>query len=546
MKPRMSKLLRILTVSLLFGLQACIHNDIPYPVVELQITEVEGQGFTTAIDAAQRTVTLNLDESTDIRNVRIDRIAATEGATLSCEVPATYDMRSPLYVTLSLYQNYVWMIQAQQVIDRRFQVAGQIGAAEIDAKNRIAKAYVSAQTDLEHIQVTELKLGPAEITSYVPTLEEFADTDFRSPRTVSVTCFGRSEQWWLFVEQSESKIAVGSSDLWRNTASVTAIVSEEEHASGARLQYRMKGSEAWIDMTTPAYEAGILTAWITPEWNASTNPNSLTVYTPDPSKGLFAGVTYEIQLLIGDQQTQLFEYTAAAGDTIPGGDMEGALSCFSTDNSAATMWGSGNNTLKRGLCTAATYAGMQGSQCAKLTASQTLGILASGNLFTGTFRMVSTTGTVGFGQKFDYSARPRSLRLKYHAQVGKVDINKYGTLEKGEQDISTVYVAIVDWSARRDVSSGTSAPTGTWDPSVQASLEGAGKIIAYGIMDISESTSGDTMVEGEIPLRYYDTTSAAPQSSYTLIISCATSKYGDFMDGCSTNVLYVDDFRWGY
>ena len=115
-------------------------------------------------------------------------------------------------------------------------------------------------------------------------------------------------------------------------------------------------------MENPSYESGILSATLTPQWNASTNANQLTVYTPDASKGLFAGGVYEIRLLVGGQQMQLLEYTAPAGDEIPGGDMEGDLSCFTIDNTAAAMWGSGNNTLKRSLCTAATCPGMEGSQ----------------------------------------------------------------------------------------------------------------------------------------------------------------------------------------
>lgn len=552
----MNRFLRILTAGLLLALAGCIRNDIPYPVVELQITALEGQGFTASIDAAQRLVTLKLDEATDIRKVHIDRIAATEGASVSCEVPGVYDLRSPLYVTLSLYQEYVWTVQAEQTIDRQFRVAGQVGAEEIDAKNHIARAYVGANVDLEHVQVTELKLGPAEGTTYSPTLEEFADADFRSARMVDVTAYGRTEQWWLFVEKTDSKIAVGAADLWHNTATVTAIVTEEEHAAGVSLQYRIQGAEQWIEMENPSYESGILSATLTPQWNASTNANQLTVYTPDASKGLFAGGVYEIRLLVGGQQMQLLEYTAPAGDEIPGGDMEGDLSCFTIDNTAAAMWGSGNNTLKRSLCTAATCPGMEGSQCAKLSASETLKILASGNLFTGTFKMAGTTGTVGFGQKFAYTARPKSLRFRYHATIGAVDIRKYETIQigtqsfpsiaVGEKDISSVYVAIVDWSARHEVSSGISAPTGAWDPSAQSNLEGSGKIIAYGVLDLRESTSGEEMVEAEIPLLYYDTEASAPQGSYTIVISCSTSKYGDFMNGCSTNVLYVDDFRWGY
>lgn len=38
--------------------QSCIENDIPYPLVEINITGVEGQGFTvSSIDLATRTVT---------------------------------------------------------------------------------------------------------------------------------------------------------------------------------------------------------------------------------------------------------------------------------------------------------------------------------------------------------------------------------------------------------------------------------------------------------------------------------------------------------
>ena len=140
------------------------------------------------------------------------------------------------------------------------------------------------------------------------------------------------------------------------------------------------------------------------------------------------------------------------------------------------------------------------------------------------------------------------MRFKYHAKVGAVDIQKGygGPLAKGEQDKSSIYVAIVDWSARRVVSSGTSAPSGTWDPAAQTDLDGSGRIIAYGQLFISQTTEGDTMVEGTIPLRYYFPEEAAPSGNYTLVIACATSAYGDFMNGCSSNELFVDDFEWVY
>ena len=338
-------------------------------------------------------------------------------------------------------------------------------------------------------------------------------------------------------------LPVGASDcdLWFNRVTLKALILDPE-ASDVTFKLGEK-SAAGV-----AGEEGVYTATFEPEWTLTTNSENSSYpsyYVPVAGTGVFAGQKYDYGVKIGSLDFS-GSFTAAGGPAIPNGDMEGSLSCFGTSNANTTMWGSGNNSLKQGLCTAGSFTGMGGSQCAKLSASQTLGVLAAGNLFTGTFRLSGTTGTVSFGQKYDYTARPKSLKFKYHATVGAVDINKYGTIQTGEQDISTIYVAIVDWSARHVVTSGTSAPTGVWDPAAQTTLEGSGAIIAYGIMDITSTTSGDAMVEGEIPLRYFSTDTAAPAGNYTLVISCATSKYGDFMNGCSTNVLYVDDFTWGY
>lgn len=47
----------------------------PIRVVELRIASVEGQGFSVSENnVTSRTVTLSLDEATDIRNVRIDAV----------------------------------------------------------------------------------------------------------------------------------------------------------------------------------------------------------------------------------------------------------------------------------------------------------------------------------------------------------------------------------------------------------------------------------------------------------------------------------------
>ena len=541
---------------------SCISNDIPYPVVELRIANVEGEGFSVSENnVTSRVVTLTLDEATDIRNVKIDAVtydAVVHSIELnkaelldqvrsSQELTGTFNLLSPIYTTLSLYQDYDWTIRAVQTIERRFSVTGQIGATEIDTENRIVRVYVPDDTDLGHIEIEELKLGPAEITTYSPSLEELSGSSFESVRFVDVTCHGVTERWMLYVETTNVKVALREADLWQNTGTVTALISADEYASGAALEYRIKGDTEWQPMQESGYDAGILTATIAPEWKTETNPNGLTVYKLVPKKGLFAGHTYEFRLLVGgSEQGAPLEYTAPAGNTIPNGDMEDAsMSCWTQNNKTAEFWGSGNNTFTKGLCTQASFAG--GTRD-KLQATSAMGVLASGNLFTGLFQKdLITRGVVSFGQTYAWKARPRALKVQYFAEhIGPVDIDKkFGApIGMGDQDRARIMVAIVDWNARREVGSGTEPPTGTWDPQEAASTE-QGKIIAYGSLFIDESSTGDRMIDTELELHFYDR-EAKPSGLYQLVISCSTSAYGDFMTGCKSNVLYIDNFEWAY
>ena len=541
---------------------SCISNDIPYPVVELRIANVEGEGFSVSENnVTSRVVTLTLDEATDIRNVKIDAVtydAVVHSIELnkaelldqvrsSQELTGTFNLLSPIYTTLSLYQDYDWTIRAVQTIERRFSVTGQIGATEIDTENRIVRVYVPDDTDLGHIEIEELKLGPAEITTYSPSLEELSGSSFESVRFVDVTCHGVTERWMLYVETTNVKVALREADLWQNTGTVTALISADEYASGTALEYRIKGDTEWQPMQESGYDAGILTATIAPEWKTETNPNGLTVYKLVPKKGLFAGHTYEFRLLVGgSEQGAPLEYTAPAGNTIPNGDMEDAsMSCWTQNNKTAEFWGSGNNTFTKGLCTQAPFAG---GMRAKLQATSAVGVLASGNVFTGLFQKdLITRGVVSFGQTYAWKARPRALKVQYFAEhIGPVDIDKkFGApIGMGDQDRARIMVAIVDWNARREVGSGTEPPTGTWDPQEAASTE-QGKIIAYGSLFIGESSTGDRMIDTELELHFYDR-EAKPSGLYQLVISCSTSAYGDFMTGCKSNVLYIDNFEWAY
>lgn len=87
----MNKIRRLLLYVPMLALASCIQNDIPYPVVAIDILEVKGEGFTCTasdIDAKLRTVTLHLDEATDISRVRSPRSSSPKAAAHRSPFPA--------------------------------------------------------------------------------------------------------------------------------------------------------------------------------------------------------------------------------------------------------------------------------------------------------------------------------------------------------------------------------------------------------------------------------------------------------------------------
>jgi len=354
-------------------------------------------------------------------------------------------------------------------------------------------------------------------------------------------------------------------DLWLNTAKFNAVVTQT--ATNVAVKFRkVKGTGSYGDWVTVGLSnttGNVYGGTSVAAWSEGTNVNSKTIYTPDSDKSIFANGTYEYQLVVdGSDYGPSGTFTTTVEQPIPYADFESSsLSCWGQNNSNASFWGSGNNWAKTNLCTQGSKDGNGGSKAAVLTSSSAMaGVLASGNLFTGTFTMNGMAGTVGFGQPYTWQARPTALRVKYHATVGKADIALYKDetgnfpLKEGDQDVARIYALIVDWSARPGVTSGTSAPTGCFEPTAITSLAGSGAIIGYASLLIDKSTDGDSMVTVDIPFEFYDkvTNPSNPSdpskepAKYSIVISAACSAYGDYMCGCSKNVMYIDDFQWVY
>ena len=346
-----------------------------------------------------------------------------------------------------------------------------------------------------------------------------------------------------------------SYDLWANTVTLQVV----DFTRSANVTFGLCGSDGqWKYLTGTAQGDDFISATYAPEWENKTEadwstPNTVLPYSRiKDGTGISAGNTYDYKATInGAEHTG--QFTTQAGNAMTDGSLETWRSDkqFPGSGTKYTFWGSGYNSFAKDLCTRDdTMPGRVGSYCAKLTATyNTLAkVPAPGNLFTGDFgiSLVPMGGNVSFGKNFTYNARPKAIKFKYHATIGLVDYNLHeGKIPVGEMDKARVFVCIVDWSAQQKVFAGTKAPTGTWDPETQTEAAN-GPIIGYASKFIEETTPGDEMVEITMPINYYQNTAVAPQGKFNIAVSCATSAYGDFMDACTTNVMYIDDFEWVY
>lgn len=346
-------------------------------------------------------------------------------------------------------------------------------------------------------------------------------------------------------------------DLWANTATV----SVEALPEGGSVQYRVKGATNWTDAELVEGSKYSLA----PVWTAAKNDAEVDIYSIQAGTGVFAATTYEVRVVKDGETVDTTEFTTAVGDKIPNGDMSGwstinragigstADVAYPNAEGAEAFWDCGNNGITKTLCTSTEEKAGASVPAAKM-ASMNMFVLAAGNLFTGSFSYANMTGTVDFGRKYAWTARPSALKLKYTATVGNIDVVRstgdvVEGVAKNDPDNARIFVAIVDWTKPHQVVSAMTTTSGAWDPVKGPDVVTEGKIIGYGSLMIpaSESDAADAALKDtELQIYWYDKTAKPAEGNYSLVISCACNAYGDFFTGCSKNTMYVDDFEWVY
>ena len=513
----------------------CIENDIPYPVVKLDVLAFEAEGTKSAatIDATSHSIKLELEETTDIRNVKIARVEFTEGAKSSVAFPGVFDLRTPLYFTLSMYQEWEWSVSATQTIERYFKVDGQIGESVIDAEHHIATAYVPMDCDMKSITITDIKLGPKDITTY--SVDPYTLTDFdNSVRNVDVMYHGDIvETWTLKVIPTDVEVEFTTVDAWGKRIWLYANGRADTDLG---FKYRQAGAEEWIVVEDVTIDGGSFSACVA-ELETLTS-YEVVAYSNDNVTEVVTVTTEDIFLL---PNAGFEEWSTANNVVYP----------FLTD--AAPFWNTGNDgaalagtTLTEP--TSDTRPGSEGQYAASLQSKKAslmgLGKFAAGNIFVGEFGgLQGTNGLVNFGRPC--VARPVALHgwVKYNCgtidEVGKIPSSR-PELKKGDSDEGQIVVAVGNWTAQ-EYGGSADCPVVVNTQNESTFFNPRGKdVIGVGEMILTESTDG--WMEFTLPLDYRSTSEIPTH----IIIICTGSRFGDYFTGSTQSLMLVDDFELIY
>lgn len=543
-------LARVVAVTALAGLASCaIENDIPYPLIEGNISEIAVEGLRASedgtvasgvdIDRAARTVTLYVNDSVDVSELKLTRLlldprdAALVLDSARCNAATNFpfhsfasldslplsantrlDLSSPLTLNVKTYQDYLWKLTVRQIIDRKVDVEGMTRYV-LDADNRVVVIYVSPEQKLNDIHIRTLNLGGAYgRVKPDPTKVR----DFTFSQTFHAARCGQDvwQEWKVVVEQDEQ----GGTSSANVFAMVTKAIVNGSVTSGKTpvVEYQAQGAASWTKVSDVVTSGTRFTATIRGLRGNSGYNYRVSVDGSAVSDGSFTTVA-EVKLTNGS-----FEDWSQDGKVVnpwPSG--------------ATPFWGTGNPGAAAfiGNLTTPTDQSVKG-KAALLETKDAIIKLGAGNIFTGDFKLDGTNGILQLGRPF--ASFPTALRLYY--RYTSTTINRIGqevgSLEslRGRPDSCQIYIALSDKPEPYEIRT---------RPSVRQLFDKNDKnIIAYGEFTKGESTSQYQQIT--IPLEYR----AMNRVPKYIVIVAAASKYGDYFIGGEGSTLWLDEMELVY
>ena len=342
-------------------------------------------------------------------------------------------------------------------------------------------------------------------------------------------------------------------EIWAAHATVYADVDPNENA-GATVQfaYSTDGGSTWEYADGVNYDEGV--------WKAD-----LTGLTP--------ATEYTYALVInGEHIGNTLTFTTEAAPALPNSSFEYVSKVSGKDyykfydpncgvaDGSYMFWGSGNGEGSEGvngsagmgivITTIDTGNKIDGNHSVLCQNNSIVGMLTAGNLFTGQFAgLVGTSGgKVNFGRP--WTSRPTALKIWAKYTTGQINILKNENLgvSKSDYDRAQIKFAIGTWDYKKyggtkdsPVHVNTTDASTFVDFYTDESTIANGDLIIYNdgyMINNGEKVSATTSewIEYIIPLDYRQFATYPTH----IVISCATSQFGDYFTGYDGGKLWID------
>lgn len=543
---------------------SCIRYDMSYPriLAAFEALEVEG-AEEVLIDKSSRTVSIEMNEQSDLSAVKVDSVALTEKAFFKDgNFPEILDLTSPYEVMLRLYHDYRWTIKGTQSVERYIRCVNQVGDAVFYPDRKEAFVYVSNSQRLRDLRIEAMKLeldgslvknstGKEYEGNDVVTVThecEFPMTlDCTDQRTFTVLSRGEEIVWNFTVIPVEVPAQITDVAAWCSSADVFATF--DGTSEPPMLHYKKTSDEEWI---------------VLPQDSLKVDGINIAAHIG----GLEMGTSYDVKLLFNGEELPGRTFVTDTPVQLPNMNFDrwwlsGKVwyPYFQNDSESDKVWDSANPGAAQfiGSSTLPEYedvvnkgawideAGVEHQRAAVKMVSKWAAVkFAAGNLYTGKFNGLVGLSGADLDWGVPFTSKPKALKGWYKYQPAAVNYKNNVAVSGSEMDRGQIQILLIETDCPYNVLpvNGANGPTYK-DKNKIIDLESDQTIIARGEMkldlsDVDNDGKAD-WVEFVLPFEYRDN-----RTPTYVVVTAASSYLGDFFTGGDGSTLLIDEFEFIY
>lgn len=483
---------------------------------------------------------IQIDETPLIEEEHVITIKQRPVITCKDGEETAYDLDQPMYLELKAQKDFYVRVATSSTLksliihNEHFQEWGfwnQFDMLYLEGQDEKLKEFGISVSDKELTLAGDVwtiqfaKELIAKMTANegsVSTTIEAVDAEGKSRKVV-----------WNIVASSATVVTdeIIPSEVWTSKATLRGTVTTALESSVPKFRYRAQNTADWTTVEATLVEKAF--------------SKEITGLTP--------GTTYEYQAMDGEKASSVTcEFTTETTFQPENAGFEyvsGSCPLWIYGEGQSMWWDSGNkgsSTASKNITTQDGTIHVEGNYSLKLASTSIVGTFAAGNVFSGKFLGTEslTKGILGWGRPC--TSRPTALKVWVRYTPGSVT-TKGSHIENGSTDRGIIYVAVGDWKSS-DTEYGAEWPVvvRTKGPSL-FNPKDAGTI-GYGEHIFTENYGTDTetsMKEITIPL-YYEGYGGYNRKPKSIIIVASASQYGDYYEGSSSSVMWLDDMELIY